>query len=769
MEMRLLNVAFPFHFSVDPALRITSVGSSLAKLVPELVVGTDLMDAVVFITPIEGWKDASQSSSSAGGQEGSGLSTASLATSGLTTAGLMGNSGDSSGSAAPQIKKGTMASAGNFARLFSLQGVPFELQLIGPKVSMSGQWAATAEGMTFICSPVIKTNYDLSRFGLDASDFPAHAMAMERIETREKLATLLSQQNKESSDGQSLAYELTVAADLLIRFSRFGLVVDAHALDPNYLALEQGSAMGKNVFDDYPEIADMVKNAIEQLEEHGRPIRTNFELHRENKKYHFEVRIAKSKKDHFVLVGRDTTEHRRLEQRLTYIANHDPLTRLANRGFFERCVKDALQRGTPFAVMFIDMNEFKVINDKHGHPIGDEVLKAIANRLNGTCGLDDIAGRMGGDEFGVLIRNVSDEAAAVQAAERVVAAIEQPVELEGLKLNPKASVGVAIPEAGSAIEVVYRNVDVAMYEAKREESEQNYCLFAPHLLDNYVNEVGLKRDFERALSFGELDVHFQPIKSLMTDEWYGVEALVRWEHPTRGTLEPSEFIALAEESGDIFSIGEQVLRTACSNASRITQGGRELMLNVNVSQHQLADERLVDMLRTVLAETGWSARRLTLEIPENALSVDLEQTMSILNGLRGLGVRVAIDDFGMGQSSLRYLEELPIDMIKLDRELMANLDGDDATGSRLIESVIRLGHTFGFDVVAEGVERVVQEAIVKSFGCRYAQGYLYAKAGPTEHLAGLDGIDVSIGVSKVASDNSATNQLTAEPTGSVPE
>jgi len=695
MELGFLNATFPFHFAVDPTLRITSVGSSLARIAPGFVVDAEFADLVELVTQIDGWKELPASS-------GAGASLPKKNPMGLSTANLKKKSplGTADDSAFEKKPRGTMAAAGNFARLFSRQGEKFEVKLIEQAVSMRGQWASVEPGLAFVGVPHVKTHYDLSRFGIKSSDFPAHAMAMERIDATEKLASLVSKQTKTVGTEQALAYELTVAADLLLR----------------------------------------------QLDHHGRPIKMKFELNRENKRFYFEARMARSMNESFVLVGRDVTDHRRLEQRLTYIAHHDPLTRLANRGFFERCVQNVLQKSAPCAVMFIDMNEFKEINDRHGHPVGDEVLKAIADRLNGVCGIEDTPGRMGGDEFGVIVKNVTDHEQAIQVAARFVDAIGQPLELNGLTITPSASIGITIPDPGASIEVVYRNADVAMYQAKSDELEEDYAVFVPEMLDEFVNSVRLKRDFGRALSVGELDVHYQPIKSLMTGEWYGFESLVRWHHPTRGMLAPNEFLKLAEESGDLFTIGEQVLRLACTNARRITQAGRELMLTVNVSTAQLYDDRMVDMIRTVLAETGWSPRRLTLEISENALSEKVPETITILNGLRGLGIRIAIDDFGMGQSSLRYLEELPIDMIKLDRALMSRLDGEDASGSRLIESVIRLGHTFGFEIVAEGVERPVQEEIVKSFGCRYAQGYLYSKPMPVEHLAGLDGLEISLGV-----------------------
>jgi diguanylate cyclase (GGDEF)-like protein len=424
------------------------------------------------------------------------------------------------------------------------------------------------------------------------------------------------------------------------------------------------------------------------------------------------------------------SELRDLQEQLHHQAYHDPLTGLANRALFRQEVRGALERSADrgIAVLFVDLDDFKTVNDTLGHPVGDELLRAAARRLSRCVRAGDLVARLGGDEFAILcLRPNEPKVAGVDVAKRVLSAFEVPISVAGHVLPVRLSVGVATnAHSGGRPEDLLRDADVAMYEAK-ETGKGRYAIFDPEMRDVVVRRHGLHKELERALGTRELTVYFQPIIDLASGETRAMEALVRWRHPKRGTLPPSEFIPLAEETGLIVPLGRFVLEEACRRAQAWSSSGRPLSVQVNLSARELEDEQLIETVTTVMRETGIDPHRLVLELTETLLVRDAEKGSTTLNALRDIGVRLALDDFGTGYSSLSYLRTLPLDVLKIAKQFVDDIavSSADATFVRLI---VELAGTVGLTVIAEGIESTDQLEVLQSLGCKQGQGFLYAPA-----------------------------------------
>ncbi len=435
-----------------------------------------------------------------------------------------------------------------------------------------------------------------------------------------------------------------------------------------------------------------------------------------------------------VVTLRDVTDRRRLEDRLTEQAYHDPLTGLGNRSLFTEGVQRAVD--TPhdevFAgVLFIDLDDFKVINDGYGHVLGDAFLQTVASRIRSAAYPYGIAARIGGDEFAVLV----EHAQLVDidgVAERVVTSLGRPAEVQGELVRCGASVGVATTaDAGTSGELL-RHADLALYEAKGS-GKQRWRRFDPTMHNAVVERLELRTALADALGTGALRLEFQPIVALDSGATVGFEALLRWKHPTRGRLEPSEFIELAEDSGLIGVIGEWVLDSSIEEAVRwaAVTPGEPPFVSVNVSPRQFQSPEMFDMVHRRLAECGLPPDRLMLEITENLLLADDEDVTRGLARLRQAGVRVAIDDFGTGYSGLGYLQRVPLDVVKLDRLFTRGMAAS-AQQRDLVAGIIQLASTLGLGVIAEGVETEVEHALVRAAGCVYGQGFVFSRPLPPE-------------------------------------
>ena len=479
----------------------------------------------------------------------------------------------------------------------------------------------------------------------------------------------------------------------------------------------------------------------------------------------------------------DISERKALEARLSHKAFHDPLTGLANRVRLRERVEAALARADAadaparVAVLYVDLDDFKKVNDSLGHAAGDRLLRQVADRLlSATRGCDTVA-RLGGDEFAVLLERVQGDDEARVVAERVGQALRTPFRLDGTEVVVGASVGIARlgapangasasgasadgasangASAADAADALLRDADVAMYAAKRG-GKGRYALHDRAMNADALARLELEAELRHAIARGELRVHYQPIVELATRRAVGAEALVRWAHPRRGLLAPGAFVALAEETGLVVPLGAWVLAAACEEAAGWGGGasaGDSPTLTVNVSARQLDDPHFVGAVELALARSGLPARRLLLELTESVLARYDGPTLDTLRALKALGVRLGIDDFGTGYSSLRYLQRFPVDVLKVDRSFVAGLGagpaardgGDAADGVALARAVLALGSTLSLRTVAEGVETEGQRAQLLALGCEYGQGYLFARPAPGEIVRELFGAGVAAG------------------------
>jgi diguanylate cyclase (GGDEF)-like protein/PAS domain S-box-containing protein len=441
----------------------------------------------------------------------------------------------------------------------------------------------------------------------------------------------------------------------------------------------------------------------------------------------------------------DVTERKRAEERLHHQAYHDLLTDLPNRQLFMDRLKQALRRTRrragrkkKVAVLFMDLDNCKVVNDSLGHELGDRLLVAVGERLRGSLRPEDTLVRFGGDEFTVLVEDAEDPADAARVAERIMGVLREPFVLMGRELFVKPSIGIALGDArttkSSSAEDLLRDADAAMYRAKGEGV--GYRVFEPAMYEQAQRRLRLENELRRAIGSGEFVVCYQPIVDLRSDEEaWGMEALVRWNHPERGLLDPEGFVPAAEESGLVVPMGEWVLKEACKQA----KGWQErhprippLVMAVNLSARQLRRPDLASVVEGVLKESGLEASSLSLDITETVYIKGLEEGhTAALDELKRLGVRISIDDFGTGYSSLSYLKRLPADALKMDRSFVRGL-GEDIEDTALVKMIVDLAHTFGMEVVAEGVESGAQARQLKEMGCDLAQGFHFAEALPAE-------------------------------------
>jgi len=438
----------------------------------------------------------------------------------------------------------------------------------------------------------------------------------------------------------------------------------------------------------------------------------------------------------------DITSRKEAELGLRRLAHSDSLTGLANRLHLANRIDDAVEQlhigptdSDGIALLLLDLDGFKAVNDSFGHALGDELLTMVARRLRGSLRPNDVGARLGGDEFAVLLEGVDHEQ-ALAAAHRVLAAISTPFVLSRSTVAISASIGLVHATDARDSQDLMRDADVAMYRAKAD-GKSRVVSFERSMQDRVIGRLQLETELRRSVDQGDFVLHYQPLIDLDTLSVVGVEALIRWQHPTRGLLAPAEFIDVAEDTGLIVPIGRWVIDQATHDAAGWqASSGLPLSIAVNLSPRQLHDPELVQCTAEALANAGLAPETLIIEITENLLLKDTELARARLAELRALGVKVAVDDFGTGYSSLAYLDQYPVDILKIDRSFVDPLGGN-ARSAALVRSIIDMASALDIDAIAEGVEDAGQLATLQSLGCRLAQGFFFARPRPAVDIAGL--------------------------------
>jgi len=450
------------------------------------------------------------------------------------------------------------------------------------------------------------------------------------------------------------------------------------------------------------------------------------------------IRDKSGEPRYIINVVEDVTERRRADEKIAHMAHYDALTDLPNRALFREQIERELAKaadGGQFALLYIDIDEFKGINDSLGHHVGDELLKAIAGRLRGCLKQGDLIARLGGDEFAVIQAAIQSPADVLSFVTRIYQAIRQPYHCLGHQLSTDASIGIALaPQDGTDLDQLVKNADLAMYGAKAQ-GRRTHRFFEPAMDASAKARLSMEQDLRQALVNGGFEIHYQPLVDLRSGEVSGCEALLRWRHPERGMVSPAEFIPVAEDTGLINELGDWVLRMACNEAATWPSHVR---VAVNVSPVQLKCDTLALRIAGALAASGLDPRRLELEITEAVLIRDDEAALSILHQLRSIGVRIALDDFGTGYSSLSYLKRFPFDKIKIDRCFVADIA--EASGAPVIvQAVVNIAAASDMTTVAEGVETEAQRDLLRALGCTQMQGYLFSPPKPASEVRKLFG------------------------------
>jgi diguanylate cyclase (GGDEF)-like protein/PAS domain S-box-containing protein len=442
-----------------------------------------------------------------------------------------------------------------------------------------------------------------------------------------------------------------------------------------------------------------------------------------------------------VMVFHDVSAARALSGKLAYYAQHDGLTELPNRVLLNdrltRAITVAQRHQTGLAILYLDLDRFKHINDSLGHSVGDRLLQSVATRLSECVRASDTVCRLGGDEFVILLSEITQAQDAAVCADKLLQVVRMPHLIDSHEVHVTASIGIGVyPGDGTVVEALMQNADSAMYEAK-DRGRNNYQYYRSDLNSSATERQSLESGLRHAIERHELELHYQPIVNVMTGSIAGVEALIRWQHPTLGFVLPAQFISVAEESGLIVPIGQWMLRKACRQANDWReQGLPPIRLAVNISAVELRSKEFVAGVAAILAETRLDPRRLELELTETFLMQDAKATALVLNALKELGVQLALDDFGTGYSSLSYVRRFPIDTLKVDRSFVRNLtrDADDAS---VVSAVINMGQSLHMRVVAEGVETREQLLFLKEHDCTEAQGYHFSRPLKAENFAQL--------------------------------
>ena len=530
---------------------------------------------------------------------------------------------------------------------------------------------------------------------------------------------------------------MDTVVDGLISFDRRGIIGTANPAAEKIFGYHPGELINRNlrILMDMP--LDVDKTGLIEVDDAGRLLGGDYQVEgrrQDGSKFPVEVAIGMLKEgERHIFIGalRDITERKEQEDRLRYLATRDPLTRMPNRRLFterlEEAIRKADESGGKFAILFIDLDHFKNINDALGHVTGDMVLQSVGERLQNCLQEGDIVAHLSGDEFPILLNSIQNRAEAEAKTQEILREIAKPFVIDGKEIYTTGSVGIVLyPDSASTIGDLMRNVDTAAYYAK-DLGRDTYQFYTQDLSAQVQRRLEIETGLRRALEADQLKLFYQPKVDLGTRTIIGAEALLRWESPDLGNVSPDEFIPVAEESGLIVPIGDWVLRSACREAA----AWRKLVadpvhVGVNLSSVQFMQGDLFNKVENALAESGLPAGLLDLELTESILVANPEETIQTLNRLKGMGFNVSIDNFGTGYSSLSYLTRFPLDNLKIDRAFVTNLpDNDDAVA--IVRAIISMSKSLNLNIIAEGVETENQVGFLHALGCQMGQGYLFSK------------------------------------------
>lgn len=577
-----------------------------------------------------------------------------------------------------------------------------------------------------------KVAYEQGELGLLAQAFDGMASALERRD-RERLC--VEERLREGEERIRAMFNATLDSVMLINTQGLILVANENAASRRNLRVEE--LVGQSLYDMLPEGAAEQRRA-KVLEAVTSKQFVAYDEERSDRFYRlrlFPICNSAGEVTQLASYSRDITDRRRSEEQLKHQAFHDELTELPNRSYFMQQLKSAIQsshssHGRRYAVLFFDLDNFKLINDSLGHPIGDKILRILASRLRQGISPGAVLARFGGDEFAILLDNIPDYFEILRTADNIHLMLKSPLRIEGYEVHASASIGVVFGGAHYALpEQILRDADIAMYQAKAKGKGSSE-IFDMTMHDRIVERMQLEHDLRNALSRGEIFLVYQPIFSLEDLGLVGFEALIRWRHPEKGLIPPSQFIPLAEETGHILSLGEYVLTQACVQARRWQlqyPQAAPFTINVNLSGKQFYQSDPVELVKRTLADTKIPPGTLKLEITESLLLEDMEQAADILDTLRYFGARTALDDFGTGYSSLGYLRGLPLDTLKMDRSFVNNMNNGNQKDVGIVRSIIELGHALEMDIVAEGIESERIMGTLARLGCDHVQGFLMSQ------------------------------------------
>ncbi|QDT09563.1 EAL domain-containing protein [Stieleria marina] len=707
----LLEEAFPFFIACDPDFRITMLGASIQRLNRDVAIGSRLMEQVTIR------HESSQ-------QE-------------ITSA------ADSSKIAA------------HTDQTVKVDWLPSGLQLVG-------RMSSRAHGFLFLVSPSNQDHCDREihlwnpeaahsdKFQSESRELNPSASG-EDIKHYElkKLVLRLERAARDKEQRhmteKELIGDLEAAGDLCIHFDANRIIVDIKAASQSYLGTNPARFVTQTITNCLPSIESVLAEAIKTLDEDDVPKVVSFQLGENSNGYQFDARLARSGSENYVLLARDVTERCELEERLQHRTLHDTLTGLANRKQFQLNACHALQAGKNIAILLADMDDFKSINDSLGEDFGDSMLRILGDRIRAFTRDSDTAFRTGADEFAILLSSDCPLEFAESVAYRLTEELCQPIKINGVEVEPQVSIGLALGAIGQTFDATIRDAGFALELAKvHKRSSVVVCDDA--VRDQLQERNTMKREISRAIRQREFVAFYQPIIDLQSKRIVGFESLVRWDHPTRGMLSPFFFLEIAEETGAIVEIGELILEQACRDLQELTTlfPSIPLKVNVNLASQQVQDLRLITVINDVLERTQLDPKHLTLEITETALIDDFEKAKRVISNVRKRGIQVALDDFGAGHSSLTYLQQLPIDYLKLDRALISSVCESESQHA-ITDCVTRLGKALNLKVVAEGIETSDQDQAVTKLGCDMAQGFLFSKPVPLDQAIELLVKELAVG------------------------